>query len=244
MVGLEFMMNNTLLVRLTARHLEAFRLDGGSGTFSKSATLPALDGSGRTMAAAPDGRRLAVATDQGVRVWDMDTLKPTGELFGERDVTALAYSPDGRLLIAAAGRFVQAYDAITLKPFTPTAFAVRDRVARIEAYPQPGGGFRLATADDEGAVTFFEFDAARRLTEKARPVAHAEKVLALSASHDGRTLASASLDQTLKLWDPLSGLERATLNGGAEAVVFAEFLPDDRALVSVSRDGVVRFWLR
>ena len=42
---------------------------------------------------------------------------------------------------------------------------------------------------------------------------HTESVVSVAFSPDGKTLASASYDGTIKLWDVATGKERATLKG-------------------------------
>jgi cytochrome c len=65
---------------------------------------------------------------------------------------------------------------------------------------------------------------------------------ALVRSSDSATLASASWDQTARLW-PLAGGTPRVLEGQTQNVNGVAFAPDRRTLVSVSYDQSVRIWL-
>src|SRR5262249_43242926 len=71
---------------------------------------------------------------------------------------------------------------------------------------------------------------------------HTDLIWSLSFSPDGRTLATASWDGTVKLWEVASGRERATLRGHTGPVWSVTFLPDGRTLASGGKDGLVRLW--
>ena len=55
--------------------------------------------------------------------------------------------------------------------------------------------------------------------------------MSVAFSPDGKILASASYDKSVKFWDVATGKERATLKG-TEAVRFVAFSPDGRLLAS------------
>ena len=55
-------------------------------------------------------------------------------------------------------------------------------------------------------------------------------------------MATGSGDETVKLWDVETGLERTTLFGHQSGVTALSFAPDDRILASAGRDDPVRLW--
>src|SRR5262245_11790337 len=62
---------------------------------------------------------------------------------------------------------------------------------------------------------------------------HTQPVVSVAFSPDGKTLASASYDGKLKLWDMTTGKERATLKGHRGWVGSVAFSPDGKTLASV-----------
>jgi len=55
-------------------------------------------------------------------------------------------------------------------------------------------------------------------------------------------VASASLDQTVKVWDTATGQELRSLKGHTKSVQSVVFSPDSQRLASASWDGTVKVW--
>jgi hypothetical protein len=71
---------------------------------------------------------------------------------------------------------------------------------------------------------------------------HGAEVMAVAFSPDSRTLASGSLDRTVKLWDVQTGRCISTLRGHSERVWPVAFSPDGKTVASGSWDRTIKLW--
>jgi cytochrome c len=149
-------------------------------------------------------------------------------------VRALAISPDGQTALTGS------FDSTAIRwSLTRNAAeqVLRFHADSVNAVVLLRDG-RAATAGADGRIAIWT-------SGKAEPDAvlegHTAPIAALAASPDGATLASASWDQTIRLW-PVAGGTPRVLEGHTQNVNGVAFAPDGRTLVSVSYDQSVRIW--
>ncbi|EIW77343.1 WD40 repeat-like protein, partial [Coniophora puteana RWD-64-598 SS2] len=79
-------------------------------------------------------------------------------------------------------------------------------------------------------------------------VGHTGKITAIEYSPDGRLIATASEDATVRLWDPLTGQQFQKLDttyraeGHTGKITAIEYSPDGRLIATASEDASVRLW--
>src|SRR6476619_8103985 len=149
-------------------------------------------------------------------------------------VRALAISSDGQTAITGS------FDSTAIRwSLTRNAAeqVLRFHADAVNAVVLLGAG-RAATAGADGRIAVWTFG-------KTEPdtvfEGHTAPIVALAASPDGATLASASWDHTVRLW-PLAGGAPRVLGEHTQNVNGVAFTADGGALVSVSYDLSVRIW--
>ncbi|WP_414588229.1 caspase family protein [Scytonema sp. PCC 10023] len=101
----------------------------------------------------------------------------------------------------------------------------------------------LADADTQRQVVRSMSSAFYGVKEFNRLEGHRGGVHCLSFSPDGQTIATASADNTVKLWKR-DGTFLKTLTAHSAAVRSVSFSPDDKMIATASADQTVRLWKR
>ena len=71
---------------------------------------------------------------------------------------------------------------------------------------------------------------------------HEDTITSLAYSPDGKFLASASEDRTIKIWDAASGQNIATYTGHTESITSITYSPNGKFLASASNDKSIKIW--
>jgi WD40 repeat protein len=183
---------------------------------------------------SPDGRRIAVSTEGGLlRVWDSASGAPITPLvrMGER-IHDLTFSADGRwLCVGPPESRAWILDAETGKAVFPP-FVANSALVRVILTPDQQTLIGVTT---QGELNFWSLDGRRK------PVGDRHKGIIWTArlSGDGQLLATASSDQTARIWEVASGALRREFRSEKD-VYNAVFSPDGRRVLVGSADGSAR----
>ena len=79
-------------------------------------------------------------------------------------------------------------------------------------------------------------------TRDLRLEGHSGEVVAVAFSADGQRIATASADNTARLWDATTGSTLHSLQGHKGKVVALAFSPDGRRIATASDDNTARLW--
>jgi WD40 repeat protein len=71
---------------------------------------------------------------------------------------------------------------------------------------------------------------------------HRGKVSSVAVSRDGKLIASASWDKTLKLWNAADGREVRSIAGSEAPIYCVSISPDGRAIAGGGPEGIIRLW--
>jgi WD40 repeat protein len=179
---------------------------------------------------SPDGSLLVSATDRVVNIWRTGDWSLVHQIVQIPGVSAIAFSPDGKLL--AIGDYLKTR-VIQVSDWKEV---LRLRRAGALAFSLDGRYLAMSEEEDIAIVSLSDGKALRILR------GHKNIITCLAFSHDGKLLASASVDRTIALWNPSLGQVLRTMTRHTDTVNAVLFSEDDRQLFSVGNDRAIRVW--
>ena len=202
---------------------------------------------------SPNSQRIAVG-DYGGVVTLLDA-RTGGPLFDvqvgddQNMVRSIAFSPDGSEFVTGGGGGILAvYRTANGEPVWREVTPEPQQIFSVDYHP---GGEQIATCTaPENVVKVWDAKSGRLLRTLTDPslkhafgdVAHGDIMDCARYSPDGKTLASAADDRTLKLWNAETGELLRVATGHTNWLRWLDFSPDGQWIATASRDSTIGIW--
>ena len=186
------------------------------------------------VAFAPDGNTIVTGSNDGLRVWDVASLRLLNRTHGES--AGIAYHKSGATIVAAhrSNNYTQLWEVPALKPVGPRM--------------HHGGWVGLVSFKPDGTqVLTASFDQNARLWDALtgkliKKLPHQDRVTAVAFSPDGKTFLTGAADKSAQLWDAETYQSIGVPLPHQGLVLDAEFSRDGAFFATASSDGAVWLW--
>jgi WD40 repeat protein len=184
---------------------------------------------------SPDGKTLlAGGTSLGIietfaPIWDVESGREILRIPLPAPVFTVSFSPDSKYILTGGG----GSEGISQLWNAQTGTKLREFTGNVAKF-SPDGKFVVTVLGSTGFL--WDVQTGKELRHFDGP---ADGMGPLVYAPDGKTIASASWDGSVRLWDVQTGQELRRYPQPAEYIVFS---PDGKYLVIASADGIARFF--
>ena len=198
-------------------------------TFVHKATLggPQRPYAPQSIAFSPDGKTIAQGGYRDAFLWDVPSGEVRRTLTGHASwIKALAFSPDGKTIATGSGE-IRLWDVVSGEH--KTTFG--DHMGPVTSVAFSPDGSTLAGSEANRIHLRDGKSGAHKILIRG----HTGDVTSIAFSPDGSTLASSSRDATVRVWDVVSGVQKAIFPEHdlfVKNVASVAFSPDGKTLVS------------
>lgn len=212
---------------------------------------------------------VSASKDNDLRIWDTVRSQTVRILSGHtRSVTCVKWGGRGLIYSASQDRTIKVWradDGILCRTLEGHAHWVNTLALNVDyvfrtgpfnlgkdqettenrvdyakkRYESVGEEILVSGSDD---FTLFLWKPEKEKKFIARMTGHQQLINDVKFSPDGRVIASASFDKSIKLWESSTGKYITSLRGHVQAVYSISWSADSRLLVSSSADSTLKLW--
>ncbi|XP_076397285.1 notchless protein homolog 1 [Megachile rotundata] len=212
---------------------------------------------------------VSASKDGDLRIWDTIRAQTVRSLSGHtKSVTCVKWGGNGLIYSASQDRTIKiwrAEDGILCRTLQGHAHWVNTLALNVD-YVLRTGPFHLGKSQDQNEdvieyakkqyqsigeeilvsgsddFTLFLWKPEKEKKPIARMTGHQQLINDVKFSPNGRIIASASFDKSIKLWEANTGKYITSLRGHVQAVYSVAWSADSRLLVSGSADSTLKVW--